>query len=135
MVKELAMPEGLDDLGRRAHAIILAFLEKRDLTWTGGGCGFHSPGEWMRDYMRDDGVAFDGSTLKLVFIHDGGEPSSVFNPPPHHEAEAQFESVSAELEAAGMYPELYDSVTTCVWVIPPRGPKILFRHKQSGATR
>ena len=96
---------------------------------------FSRSGRVVAHYTRDDGVAFDGSTLKLVFIHDGGKPSAVFNPPPHREAEALFDEVNAELEAAGMYAELYDSVTTCVCVIPPRGPKIVFRKKQSGTTR
>lgn len=71
--RDLDMPEGLDNAGRRAYEIITAYLKEHDLTYTGGCKAFYSPAEWKgreEDY---------GTESHLVVVYDGGDMRPVFS--------------------------------------------------------
>lgn len=70
---DLACPEGLGDLGKRARAAIVVWLKANDLDHTGGCRAFYSPAEW-----KARGEEY-GITSELVIVHDGGDLAPVFN--------------------------------------------------------
>jgi hypothetical protein len=118
MLDDFAMPDGLDEVGQRTHAAVVAFLESKHLTWTGGGCRFYSPIEWARRGELGADEALRSGKLKLVLVHDGGDPCAVFNPLPHRDAEELLEEVTDQLESAGTFPELCYEWCTLFWELP-----------------
>jgi len=70
---DLECPEGLDELGRKAYAAIVAELGRLGRTHTGGCRVFYSPAEWKARGERY------GTDSVLVVVHDGGDHAAVFN--------------------------------------------------------
>ncbi len=71
----LDMPEGLDEKGldekgRRAHEIIVAYLAEHGRTEAGGCKVFHAPSTWNQEY---------GGRSHLVVDHRGGPLGPVFS--------------------------------------------------------
>jgi hypothetical protein len=69
------MPEGLNDAGQRAYAIITEYLRAHGRTDTGGCKAFYSPVEWSAKGQEYGGrshlvIAYDRSDLGPVFSMD-----------------------------------------------------------------
>lgn len=69
-MSDLDMPEGLSDAGRRAHAIIVAYLAEHGVKQAGQFQAFHSPASWDQEY---------GGRSHLVIDHRGGPLGPVFS--------------------------------------------------------
>jgi hypothetical protein len=109
----LAMPEGLDDAGRRAHEIIVTYLRRHDLTDTGGCKAFYSPVEWKAREEKH------GAESHLVVVYDGGALRPVFSMDAAHDLDcghyqqtgkrrepyALYEGMQEKLREAGLYFE------------------------------
>ena len=108
----LAMPAGLDNAGRRAHAIIVAYLKQHELTPTGGKA-FYAPAEWRE---REE---LYGVESHLVVVYDGGTMRPAFSMDAAYERDcdhyrqtgeerepyALYEGMQAKLREAGLYFE------------------------------
>jgi hypothetical protein len=89
-------PYGLSEAGRRAHRIILDFLKKRGLLYSGGTCNvFRTPDEWE----RHENTELPG--VELVVIYDGGSHNIAFNS--SYEDPEFSTALAAQLEAEGLY--------------------------------
>ncbi len=109
----LTMPAGLDDAGRRAYAIIVAYLKQHDLTHTGGCKAFYSSAEWKG---REEQY---GTESHLVVVYDGGDMRPVFSMDAAYDLDcaifqetrqprtpyALYEGMQEQLRAAGLYFE------------------------------
>ncbi len=109
----LAMPEGLSDAGRRAHEIIVAYLQAHELTNTGGCKAFYSPAEWAE---REESY---GLTSHLVVVYDGGDMRPAFSMDAAYDLDcavyretgkqrqpyALYEGMQEKLREAGLYFE------------------------------
>jgi hypothetical protein len=95
--KDLAMPEGLSEEGKRAWKAITDLLAREDATYTGGCKGFYSPKEWT-----ERGEEY-GQGSVLVVAHDGGEHAPYFS----YDCLAYeaIERMRVALEAVGCWPE------------------------------
>jgi hypothetical protein len=110
---DLNMPDGLDDAGQRAHAIIAAYLQQHELTDTGGCKAFYSPAEWK------DREEKYGTESHLVIVYDGGDIRPVFSMDAAYDLDcaiyqetrvsrtpyALYEGMQAKLREAGLYFE------------------------------
>jgi hypothetical protein len=108
---DLACPEGLNELGRKAHSAIVAELERQEATHTGGCKVFYSPTEW-----RARGEDY-GHSLKsaLIVVHDGGAHAAAFDF--DHECYGVMESMRKALEAVGCFVEQCTSWYSAVYKI------------------
>ena len=111
--RDLDMPDGLDDAGRRAHEIITAYLSAHGRTATGGGKAFYSPTEWA---AREEKY---GTESHLVVVYDGGALRPVFSMDAAYELDcahyqktgdgrepyALYEGMQEKLREAGLYFE------------------------------
>ena len=70
---DLNMPEGLNDAGRRAHAIIVAYLKERGFSDNGSCTAFYAPTAWA---AREEQY---GTKSHLVVVYDGGAICPVFS--------------------------------------------------------
>jgi hypothetical protein len=97
----LGKPEGLSPVGERAWAVIVAFLKKRKMTYTGGCTAFYSPAKWKE---REEQYGLDGV---LIVVHDGGNHKAAFSMDACYGGGSYepMESMQRELEAAGFYYE------------------------------
>ncbi len=68
---DLAMPEGLHQLGKIAWATLVTYLDKIGATYTGGCRAFYSPEEWCAR-----GERYCRASL-LVVVYEGGDLSDV----------------------------------------------------------
>lgn len=110
---DLDMPEVLDDSGRRAYAVIVAYLKGRGFTDNGGCKTFYSPAEWA---AREESY---GTKSRLVVVYDGGAIRPVFSMDAaydldcaayrqtgkQHTPYALYEGMQAKLREAGLYFE------------------------------
>lgn len=102
------MPEGLDELGKAAHAAVMKVAEKHEATYTGGGRTFYSPAEW------EDRGEKCGTESKLIVVYDGGDIRRV----------AEFggrinEELIAELAKSGLFIEECTNWYSAVYEINP----------------
>lgn len=110
---DLDMPDGLSDTGRRAHAIIVAYLKDHNRTDTGGFKTFYSPAEWSAKGQEYGGrshlvIAYDRGPLGPVFSMDHAyehdcahyERTGVSREP-----YALYEGMQNKLREAGLYFE------------------------------
>jgi len=111
--RDLDMPADLDDAGRRAYAIIVAYLKQHDLTHTGGCKAFYSPAEWK---SREEQY---GTEAHLVVVYDGGDTRPVFSMDAAYDLDcaifqetrqprtpyALYEGMQEKLREAGLYFE------------------------------
>lgn len=109
-MKALDMPEGLSEQGRRAHAIILAYLTEHGLLKNDGDQTFHAPSSWNQEY---------GTRSLLVIAHAGGPLGPVFSMDSAYESDcahyrktgtsrepyALYEGVQEKLREAGLFFE------------------------------
>jgi hypothetical protein len=74
-MRNLEIPEGLSDLGRKAAETILKEARRalEGEIYTGGCKAFYTPGEW-----QDRGEEH-GRDSELVVVHDGGDLARFFN--------------------------------------------------------
>ena len=98
---DLAEPDGLNEKGREAWQVIVAFLKRHDMTFTGGCKAFYSPEDW-----KARGESY-GLKSKLIICHDGGMLYEIFNL--DAENYGLNEQMNQALEAVGLY---YESCTT-----------------------
>jgi len=106
---DLACPEGLDELGQKAHAAIVAELVRHRMTYTGGCKAFYSPAEWKargEDY---------GLKSVLVVVHDGGAHAPAFNW--DYGFDKAVEDMRKALEAVGCFVEQCTSWYSAVYKI------------------
>jgi hypothetical protein len=110
---DLAMPEGLDDAGRRAYGIITAYLKQHGRIDTGGCKAFYSPAEWK---AREEKY---GTESHLVVVYDGGAMRPVFSMDAAYDLDcdryqqtgekrkpyALYEGMQDKLREAGLYFE------------------------------
>ena len=106
----LEMPEGLDNAGRRAHAIIVAYLAEHGLLKNDVSQAFHAPSGWNQEY---------GTRSFLVIDHQGGPLGPVFSMDSAYESDcahyrktgkarepyALYEGMQDKLREAGLYFE------------------------------
>lgn len=111
--RDLDMPEGLDEKGQKAYAIVVEYLKALDLTDTGGCKAFYSPGAW-----RVRGESY-GTKSHLVIVYDGGDLRPVFNMDAAYDLDCMvyrktgktrepyslYETMQDKLRDAGMYFE------------------------------
>lgn len=111
---DLAMPEGLSELGQKAHAVIVDLLRKRGLTYTGGGRAFASPAEWeKRNEKYGKGSVLiilggDGSSVGHVYNYDCFDYPAI-------------EALTEALEPLGLYVE--DCTGSYGAVYPTKPPR------------
>lgn len=72
MKPELAMPEGLSELGQAAYTAIIALLKKKRVK-IGDGKVFYSPAEWAARGERY------GNNAELVIVYDGEQLGDAFS--------------------------------------------------------
>lgn len=110
---DLDMPEGLGDLGRRAHEVIVAYLKEHGFADNGGCQAFYSPAEWA---AREEKY---GSRSLLVIVYDGGAVRPVFSMDGAYDLDCAvyretgkkrkpyslYEGMQAKLREAGLYFE------------------------------
>lgn len=110
---DLDMPEGLSDLGRRAHEIIVAYLKERGFSDNGTCQAFYSPTAWAE---REESY---GTKSHLVVVYDGGAIRPVFSMDAAYDLDcavyretgktrepyALYEGMQAKLREAGLYFE------------------------------
>lgn len=109
---DLVMPESLDEPGRRAYEIIVAYLQEHDCANTGGSKAFYSPVEWS---ARNESY---GAKSHLVVVH-GGAMRPVFSMDAAYDLDCAnyqetgktrepyslYEGMQKKLHAAGLYFE------------------------------
>ena len=94
---DLAEPANLSPEGKKAYKAIMAFLNDRAMTFTGGCKAFYSPQEW-----QERGEQY-GEGSELIVVHDGGDLSYLFNL--DHGYYILAESMNNAIEKTGCYPE------------------------------
>jgi hypothetical protein len=104
---DLHKPMDLTVDGREAYKAIIAFLEKRDIMFTGGCKAFYSPAAWK---MRGE-IYGEGSVL--IVVHDGGDLSYIFNA--DHGFYDLNEAMYKQLEEAGFYAEAMNCWSTAIY--------------------
>jgi hypothetical protein len=109
---DLACPEGLNELGRKAHSAIVAELERQEATHTGGCKAFYSPTEW-----RARGEDY-GLKSVLIVVHDGGAHAAAFNW--NYECYEVVEDMRKALEVVGCFVEQCTSWYSAVYKISGR---------------
>lgn len=101
----LNMPEGLSDLGRKAHAIITAYLADHGRTDTGGCKAFYSPAEWAAREERY------GTGSHLVVVYDGGALRPVFSMDAAYDLDcARYEETREKREPYALYEGMQDKL-------------------------
>jgi len=104
--RDLIMPDGLDEKGRKAYAIIVEYLKANKLTCTELRA-FYAPAEWIkRGHEYGQGacliIMYDGATsLKRVFSMDACYAAAR----PGVDCYALYEGMQAKLNEAGMFFE------------------------------
>jgi hypothetical protein len=89
------MPEGLDDAGRRAHQIIVAYLTEHGLADTSGFKTFYAPREWDKEY---------GGRSHLVVAYDRGPVAPVFSMDAAYDLDcAHYQQTGKSREPYGLY--------------------------------
>lgn len=106
---DLQQPDNLSNKGKKAHAAIVAFLEKHDLTYTGGCKAFYSPTEWKE--MGED----YGCDSELIVCHDGGDHGDAFSW--DRENYKTIEAMNEALEKIGLYSEQCTCWYTAIYAI------------------
>lgn len=110
---DLDMPENLDATGRRAHAIIVAYLQEHGFADNGTCQAFYSPTEWTE---REESY---GTKSHLVVVYDGGAIRPVFSMDAAYDLDCAvyretgksrkpyglYEGMQAKLREAGLYFE------------------------------
>ena len=110
---DLNMPESLDEPGRRAYEIIVAYLKERGVSDNGGCKAFYSPAEWA---AREESY---GTKSSLVIVYDGGAMRPVFSMDAAYDLDCAiyqetgkkrepyslYEGMQAKLREAGLYFE------------------------------
>ena len=110
---DLDMPQGLGDVGRRAHEIIVAYLREHGFTDNGGCKAFYSPAQWAE---REEQY---GTKSHLVVVYDGGAARPVFSMDAAYDLDCAvyqetgkarkpyglYEGMQAKLREAGLYFE------------------------------
>lgn len=97
------IPANLSEEGQRAAEIIRAFCHKHKMTDTGGQKVFHDPKEWNNSEYGQDS--------HLVVLHEGGDHAQLvsmdyaYERGPHGMCYEQYEELSRQLAAAGIYME------------------------------
>lgn len=108
---DLAMPEDLTPLGRRAYEIIVAYLKGAGFADNGTCKAFYSPSEWI---ARGESY---GTTSHLVVAYDGGTINPVFSMDAAYDLDCAvyratgtkrdpyqlYEGMQEALRAAGLY--------------------------------
>jgi hypothetical protein len=92
-----ALPEDLFADGKAAAAVIMDFLQSRDLLHAGGQRVFWSPGAW-----KARGEQYGHNAL-LIVCHDGGDHALAFNEDYEHYRTCA--DMVAALARAGFYHE------------------------------
>lgn len=101
----LDMPENLDDAGRRAYEIIVAYLRQHDLTHTGGCKAFYAPVEWAE---REEQY---GTQSRLVVVYDGGDLRPVFSMDAAYDLDcAIYEETGKTREPYSLYEGMQDKL-------------------------
>ncbi len=98
---DLAMPEGLSDLGRRAWRTIIDEALEAGTLYTGGCNAFYSPQAWRErgeEYGCDAEliVVYDGAELKYLFSLDACMATNSYSP---------VEIMQEKLSEAGLYAQ------------------------------
>jgi hypothetical protein len=106
--RDLDMPEGLDNAGRRAHEIIVAYFKEHNLT-TGGAKTFWAPSEWTEEYGTDSRliVVYSGS-MRAAFSMDAAydlDCEHYRQTGERREPYALYEGMQEKLREAGLYFE------------------------------
>lgn len=97
-LKDLGMPEGLSNDGKKAWEVIHKFLMEQDPdTYTGGCRAFYSPEQWK---ARKEQY---GTTGVLVVVYDGGDVGQYFGL--DHECYVLHEAMRQALHKAGFWAE------------------------------
>ena len=104
---DLHKPMDLTVDGREAYKAIIAFLEERDMMFTGGCKTFYSPAAWK---MRGESYG-EGSVL--IVVHDGGDLSYVFNT--DHGFYDLNNAMTKKLEETGFYAEPMTCWATAIY--------------------
>jgi hypothetical protein len=95
-VSNLDKPTSLNEKGNLAYNIILNFLKKNDMTYTGGCRSFYSPQEW-----KSRGERY-GDNSHLIVVYDGGDLSYIFN---GSYCSSKYQEMQLELRKANLYFE------------------------------
>ena len=110
---DLDMPEGLNALGRRAHEIIVAYLNAHGLTDTSGCKAFYTPAEWSAKGREYGGrshlvIAYDRGSLRPVFSMDAAydlDCDHYQRTGKSREPYALYKGLRVKLREAGLYFE------------------------------
>jgi hypothetical protein len=103
---DLHKPMDLTVDGREAYKVIVNYLEKHEMTDTGGCKAFYSPTTW-----KERGESYgDGSVL--IVVHDGGDLAYLFNLV--HDC-VSYREIKQELDKAGFYPESMTCWATAIY--------------------
>jgi hypothetical protein len=97
----LRMPTGLTEAGQRAHAIIVAYLQRNNLSGSKDSRVFYSPGEWRARNEKYGAqgqliIVYDSTDLRPVFSMDAACGQGTY---------ALYEGLQEELHKAGLYFE------------------------------
>ena len=95
--KYLERPEGLSKAGNDAYDKIIAYLEEKNLTNSGGCKTFYSPKEW-----EERGEDY-GTDSELIVVHDGGDPGMAFSY--DRECYETLDGMIDALKPLNVYPE------------------------------
>ena len=109
---DLAIPHGLSPEGRVAADTILALLDARSTTYTGGCRAFYSPAEW-----RARGEAY-GTDALLILVHDGGDLAPYCNP--LYEDRDAMRALRDALAVHDLYAEQATGWYTAIYARRPR---------------
>ena len=104
---DLAEPANLSVEGKKAYNAIMAFLNKREMTFTGGCKAFYSPQEW-----QERGEQY-GEGAELIVVHDGGDLSYIFNL--DHGFYDLSEAMDKVIEKSGNYAEAMTCWATAIY--------------------
>ena len=111
--RDLDMPDGLAEPGRRAYEIIVAYLKERGFSDNGTCKAFYAPAEWA---AREESY---GTKSHLVVVYDGGAIRPVFSMDAAYDLDCAiyqetgkkrkpyslYEGMQAKLREAGLYFE------------------------------
>ena len=113
VLPHLRMPTGLTEAGQRAHAIIVAYLQRNNLSGSNDSRVFYSPGEWR---ARNEKYGAQG---QLIIVYDGAELRPVFSMDAACDqgTYALYEGLQEELHKAGLYFEECTHWYSAVYII------------------